>query len=416
MTDIIFRQVKIPGHLNQGLFDVSIRDGIIHKVCRGPCEIGHVEINGAGRWLLPGAVDMHVHLREPGAVYKEGIASGTRAALAGGITTVADMPNNTPPATTADTFLSKCALADHCEACDVKLYMALNADNVNEIEAVLGHPRFAGIKVFLGATTGNLLCHIDSVIRAAESLDALFVFHAESNRVLGDAAALYGPGSTAGDHLLLRPVEAALESVRDIVAAHRPGNRFHICHISTAAELALVSQKTGITCEATPHHLAFNAQHTAHLGNLGKMNPPLRNEADRAALTAALTNGQIDAVATDHAPHTLEEKAKPYPSAPAGVPGVDTMVAYILSLVQTRKIDMDRAVDLISTRPAALLGLHDRGRIEPGLRADMMLWDPESTWKVANDDIKSKCGWSPFSGMTLAGRPDIVCMQGKIVE
>lgn len=413
MKKLRFNNVKIPGQ--NDLTTVTAADGIISKI--GPAQVCFdcLDIDGRGWWLLPGAIDMHVHLREPGAEHKECIATGTRAAVKSGVTTVADMPNNNPAITTRKAFLDKCDLADRSALCDVRFFMALTPDNTDEIASVIGHARFAGIKVFLGATTGNLQCPVEAVIKASEILDTLFVFHAESNEVLNRTRKEHGPGQSAADHLTLRPVEAATESVASIVAAYRPGLRFHICHISTAAELKLISGHPGITCEASPHHLAMCADDTARLGNLGKMNPPLRLEADRKALLAAVNDGRVQSVATDHAPHLRNEKDVPYPDAPSGVPGLDTLVPFVLSLVQKDVMDINRAVEVMSSGPARLLGLDDRGCIRPGYRADFMLWDPDSTWNVVNSDIFSRCGWSPFSGMTLAGRPELVCYRGKIV-
>lgn len=416
MADIIFRDVHLPGRNFGQTVSVAIHDGFIDSVDTASVHFAKTEIDGKGRWLLPGAVDMHVHMREPGAVHKEDLASGTRAALKSGVTTVADMPNNTPAVTDAATFLDKCAIAETAGRCDVRLYMALTDDNIDEIEKVVGHPRFAGVKVFLGATTGNLLGSIESVRNAARRLETLFVFHAENNEILNAAAARHGPGLSAADHLELRPVEAAARSVSTIIDEFRPGYRFHVCHVTTAAELDLLAGCPHMTCEATPHHLALNADVTSRLGNLAKMNPPLRTEYDRATLFVAFQNGLINAVATDHAPHTLSEKNAPYSEAPAGVPGVDTMVAWVLSQVQKGYIDIPRAVELMSTGPARLLGLTDRGVVEPGMRADLMLWDPASHWMVSNADIRSKCGWTPFENMRLAGRPDVVVFNGIIVE
>jgi dihydroorotase len=417
MNDLIFKNVLIPRDGALRPSDVTINRGLIVNIdFSGSSSDGRQIVEGNGRLLLPGAVDMHVHLREPGGEHKEDIASGTMAARQGGVTTVADMPNNSPLTADEATFLKKAAIADATAACDVKLFIGLTGGNIPEIRKVIKHPRFAGIKVFLGATTGSLLCGLEALREAAAELDCLFAFHAESDDTLKKAGATHGPGLSAADHLKLRPVEAAVDAVCDIASVYRPGMRFHICHVSSADELAAIAANPGITCEVSPHHLAFSELATHDLGNLAKMNPPLRCESDRIAVMKALVEGRIDCIATDHAPHTLAEKARPYPEAPAGVPGLDTLVPYVLSLVQNGTISLETAMRLISTRPAQILGLTDRGEIREGLRADMFLWDPASTWHVNNQDIKSKCGWTPFAGMTLAGRPSCVCMNGQIVS
>lgn len=415
MPDLIFRNGILPEICDNAPHSVLVRDGIIQEIDPRDDSAQWTGIDCRGMLLLPGAIDMHVHFREPGATHKEDLASGAAAAASGGVTTVADMPNNTPAIVTAEAFLAKAALANRISSCDVKLYMGLAAGNLNEISEVCGHPGFAGVKVFLGATTGSLLCDLDTLRLAAARLDCLFVFHAESNTVLQRASAAFGPGQSASDHLSLRPVEAALSAVSDIASVYRPGMRFHICHVSTAAELEIIRATPGMTCEAAPHHLAFDASLADRLGDLAKMNPPLRAESDRAGLMSALRAGRIDCLATDHAPHTLEEKSRPWPQAPAGVPGVETLVPWTLGQVQAGSIPLSLAIALLSTNPARILGLSDRGSIRPGLRADIMVWDPRSRWTVAREDIRSKCGWSLFEGMELAGRPRHVCSNGKML-
>lgn len=415
MVDIVFRSAKVPDRAPEMPVDVLVSNGIFAAIGNIPALQGRLEIDCAGMWMLPGAIDMHVHFREPGATHKEDILSGTRAAVLGGVTTVADMPNNTPPIVTSRAFLEKAAMADANAMCDMKLYMGLTAENLDEIIAVADHRRFAGVKVFLGATTGSMLCDIDTVARAARRLDCLFVFHAESEALLRAAAAALGPGLSASDHLALRPVEAAVDAVRRVASIFRPGMRFHICHVSTTAELDIINRSGGITCETAPHYLAFSASMTDVAGNFAKMNPPLRDEADREALFKALIAGRIDCIATDHAPHLRDEKLRPWPGAPSGVPGVETLVPWTLRQVQLGHMSIQDAVRLLSTGPASILGLADRGRIQQGMRADLMLWDPESTWEVNNSDIASMCGWSLFDGMVLAGKPVHTCVAGKLL-
>ncbi len=415
MTKMLFRNAVVPEIDRERTFDISVHDGFIGETGRPRATADCVEFDCSGLWMLPGAIDMHVHFREPGATWKEDILSGACAAARGGVTTVADMPNNTPPTTTAAAFLDKARLADAATMCDVMLYMGLTADNLDDIRAVAGHPRFAGVKVFLGATTGSMLCGIDDVARAASELDCLFVFHAESDSVMRAAAAAHGPGTSAADHLALRPVAAAVDAVRAIASVYRPGMRFHVCHVSTDAELEIIRDSGGMTCEAAPHHLAFSEEMTRVAGDFAKMNPPLRLESDRAALYGSFAGGRIDCLATDHAPHLSDEKRRPWPAAPSGVPGVETLVPWTLRQVQEGRLDIVSAVGMLSSNPARVLGLNDRGRIESGLRADFMLWNPESTWLVGNADIASRCGWSLFDGCLLAGRPEHVWRGGKQV-
>ncbi len=415
MPDLVLKNVVVADTNYLSRVNVTVADGVVDSITPW-CEAGGPDgIDCGGAWLLPGAIDMHVHFREPGATHKEDIRSGSGAALRAGVTTVVDMPNNTPPIVNAKGFLEKADCVQASGMCDVLLYMALTSDNIGEIRKVSRHPTFAGVKVFLGATTGSMLCDIETVARAAAALDCLFVFHAESEDVLREAARAFGPGRSARDHLALRPVQAAVAAVRQIASIYRPGMRFHVCHVSTVSELEIIEAAGGITCEAAPHHLAFSDTMTATAGDFAKMNPPLRTEGDRAALFQALIDGRIDCLATDHAPHLPNEKTSPWPLAPSGVPGVDTLVPWTLKQVQDGRLGIADAVRLLSGGPARILGLKDRGRVEVGLRADLMVWDPESSWHVSNADIRSRCGWSLFDGMTLAGRPIHVCRGGKLV-
>lgn len=415
MPDLVLKNVVIPDTNDHSRVTVTVSDGVVSSIGPGCGGCGPDGIDCDGAWLLPGAIDMHVHFRDPGATHKEDIRSGSGAALRAGVTTVADMPNNTPPIISAGTFLEKADRVQASGMCDVFLYMALTSDNIDEIRKVSNHPAFAGVKVFLGATTGSMLCNIDTVARAAAALDCLFVFHAEAEDVMREAALAFGPGRSASGHLALRPVQAAVAAVRRIASVYRPGMRFHVCHVSTVAELEIIEAADGITCEAAPHHLAFSDAMTATAGDFAKMNPPLRTEADRAALFQALIDGRIDCLATDHAPHLPDEKTRPWPLAPSGVPGVDTLVPWTLKLVQDGILGVDDAVRLLSTGPARILGLKDRGRVEAGLRADLIVWHPESSWRVSNADIRSKCGWSLFDGMPLAGLPVHVIRKGELV-
>lgn len=415
MRDLVLKNVVIPDTEDLSPVNVTVAEGIVTSITPW-CEAANPDgINCDGAWLLPGAIDMHVHFREPGATHKEDIRSGSGAALRAGITTVVDMPNNTPPIISAKAFLEKVGCVQASGLCDVLLYMALTADNIDEIRQVSHHPAFAGVKVFLGATTGSMLCGIDTVARAAAMLDCLFVFHAEDEDVMRQAALGFGPGRSARDHLTLRPVQAAVTAVRQIASVYRPGMRFHVCHVSTVSELQIIEASGGITCEAAPHHLAFSDAMTSTACDFAKMNPPLRTEADRAALFQALIDGRIDCLATDHAPHLPDEKTRPWPLAPSGVPGVDTLVPWTLKQVQDGLLGVADAVRLLSTGPARILGLTDRGRVQVGLRADLMVWHPESSWRVSNADIRSKCGWSLFDGMPLAGLPVHVMRKGELV-
>jgi len=417
MYDTIFKSATTVVDGEVVVRDVGVTSGRIEKIGTMEKESARREVPCEGRLLMPGAIDMHAHLREPGGTHKEDISSGTAAAVAAGVTTVLDMPNTNPPTTTVSALREKTAIAGRTAHCRIGFFMALTARNVDQLEQAASIPGFAGVKVYLGSTTGNiLLTDVDPLETALARVPALFAFHAELESVLQrhkDDVAL----PDARSHHVLRPPEAVTEGTRLVLEhASRPGLRLHLCHVSTAGELEVLDDTptaSEVTCEVTPHHLRFTHEDAARLDNRIKVNPPVQGKADRKALRAALADGRIQAVATDHAPHTLEEKNRPYPSAPSGVPGLDIMVPWVLRLVQEGKLTIQRAFEVLCSNPARIAGMDDRGRIEEGLDADLALWDLDSTWKVERSDINSRCGWSPFEGDTLAARPLGVWVQGE---
>lgn len=414
---LVFRNVRLPGTNDESGRDVLVEEGRFRRIDRSVHSRKPVpEVDARGAWLLPGAVDMHVHLRDPGLTHKEDLESGTRAAVTGGVTTVCDMPNTVPPTLGAEDLRAKHARAREVARCEVLFYLGLGQDNQDQIARCLDEPSFAGVKVFLGATTGDLLSGDRALDRAVDRFPCLFVFHAEDEAVLREARRGLRPDSTAADHHLLRPPEAVVQGALRVAALWRPGRRLHLCHLSSERELEVLRDHPGLTGEVTPHHLWFTAEDTAAQGNWLKVNPPVRLAGDREALRRALADGTIAAVATDHAPHTPEEKALPYDQAPSGIPGLETSVPAILRLVQRGLLSLDRAVEVLSTAPARLLGLGDRGAVAEGLRADCFLWDPEGIWVPAAGDLVGRCPCSPFLGSTLASRPLATWVAGSLVH
>lgn len=411
--DIIFRSATIPASQGVRIVDIAVSHGLIERIEPSIGRRGSIEVNCEGLTLLPGAIDMHVHLREPGATHKEDIRSGTSAAVAGGVTTVIEMPNTSPPTTTVEELDRKVAIAKEASLCNISFYMALTDNNLAEIERAIGHPGFAGVKVYLGSTTGDILLKDMSVLdRAVSSLPTLFVFHAELERFITRSE--WGIPD-ASLHHVIRPEEAVVEGALLVAElASSPERRLHLCHVSSASELAVISDTKWLTCEVTPHHLYFTVNDTARMGNLLKVNPPLRYEKDLQALRAALANGRISAVASDHAPHTLDEKRRPYKDAPSGVPGLDTIVPSVLRLVQSGELTLFRAVEVLAANPARIVGLKNKGCIEEGADADIALYDLSASW-TPTSDIRSRCGWTPFLHVPLGPRPLAVWIKGQRV-
>jgi len=361
--------------------------------------------------VLPGAIDMHVHFREPGATHKEDLASGSAAALSAGITTVADMPNNDPPIYTFEALAHKRQLVQEKAVCNVLLYMGFNGENLEEIKKAQaqGWRDFAGVKLYMSHSTGVEAAQNLEAIEDLLQLGLFIIVHSEDERIIRQHMDTYKEDEDPSVHSLINSPESAFEATRKILhLAKKYGTRLHITHVSTKAEADEIAKfKSGgmITADATPHHLFLNETAYASLENFVKMNPPLRHEADREGLWEALRTGTIDCVATDHAPHTRAEKEVPYSQAPAGVPGVETMLPLLLNAVTHGELNLQDVVRITSKKPADILALPNKGRIEEGADADLVIVDMNLTKKVGADGYKSKCGWSPFEGKELTGWP-----------
>ena len=417
MLDIVFKQACIVEGDNVAVRDVGVRGSKIEVVAPAISQQGKYEIDCTGLYLLPGAIDIHVHLREPGMTNKEDIESGTRAGALSGVTTCFDMPNTIPPTTTFERFLEKVAIARKKAWCNVKFFMALaGAENLKEIEKASKHEAFAGVKVFLGSTTASLLLSDIKVLeKAVRELDVFFAFHSEVESHISNPA---DDRMDASMHHILRPTKAVVEGLRLILElAEKSQARLHVCHVSSKDEVLMLKdfRASRLSAEVTPHHLFFTCEDTKRLGNLLKANPPVRTKEDRDALISALKEGIFSAIASDHAPHLLKEKAMPYHKAPSGVPGLDTTVPFALRLVQENVITVSEAQYLLSTGPAKVARLYSKGSVLEGFDADLILCDLKATWEVKDKDILSRCGWTPFSS-TLGPKPLKVFIMGNEVS
>ncbi len=375
---------------------------------------------GAPRWdasglvILPGLIDAHVHVREPGATAKEDWESASRAALAGGVTTILDMPNNDPPTIDAGRVREKLDLAKRSSVCDFGVYLGATASNVG-LAARLSK-EIVGLKIYLGSTTGSLL--LDDWRLLYEHLRATpatmpVVVHAEDEECLKVFA-----GSSVDDHDRNRPGLCAELAVAHIIAAARAAGRgAHVAHVSTPAELRAIAAARAVvpdlTCEVCPHHLFLTADDAARLGGWGKVNPPLRPAADVLDLWTEL--GTVDLVATDHAPHTLQEKGQSFADAPSGFPGLETMLSLLLLGVKHGRVGLPRVASLTSAGPARLFRLQGKGVLAAGYDADIVAVDPAAQWQVEGHRLQTKSRWSPFDGWRLPGRPVSVWRRGEHV-
>ncbi len=361
-------------------------------------------IDATGLHLLPGMIDTHVHFREPGAEYKEGIASGSRACAKGGVTTFLEMPNTNPATTTREALHAKLELASRESIVNYGFYLGATPDNLEELKQATRTP---GIKLFLGSSTGNLLVDgQDALERIFAETTLPICAHCEDEAIINRNAALYPDQSDPAVHSKIRTTEAAVEAVRRAVAlAQRHNHPLQVAHVSSGDEVELIAAAAGlVTAEACPHHLLLNVDDYPRLGTLAKMNPSLKTADDNRRLWKALLDGSIQAVVTDHAPHLLEEKSRPYPEAPAGVPSVENSLSLMLDQVNRGRCTLENVVQWMSTASADIWGLVGKGRIAVGADADLVLVDMDREFVIRNEDQQTRCGWSPWNGQRLVGQ------------
>ena len=390
--------------------DVLIRNGIIEKLgaslsCSERCE----EIAGDGLHLLPGVIDDQVHFREPGLTHKATIATESRAAVAGGTTSFMEMPNTNPPALTLEILEQKYAIAAAGSPANYSFFMGVSNDNAEEVLKANQFKRsISGVKIFMGSSTGNML--VDNYLtleRIFSGTELLIATHCEDEKVIAANKEKYPDADAASFHPLIRDEEACFQSsFAAVQLAHKHNTRLHILHISTAKELQLFSNmlplaEKRITNEVCVHHLHFTADDYATQGNLIKCNPAIKAPANKAALWEALLDDRLDIIATDHAPHTWEEKQQPYQKAPSGVPLVQHSLLLMLQYAQLGKISLQKVVQKMSHAPADCFRIKNKGYIREGYDADLVLVDLNKPYTVTAENILYKCGWSPFLGHTF---------------
>lgn len=372
------------------------------------------QIDALGMLILPGLIDVHVHVREPGATEKEDWLTATRAALAGGVTTILDMPNNDPPTTSRERVREKMALAAERAVCDYGVYLGATAENVGLAGEMTG--TIAGLKIYLGSTTGGLLTDDWSLLYRhlrATPATVPVVVHAEDEQCLRAFA-----GASPVDHNANRPPICAELAVDHVIAAARAAGRgAHIAHVSTPQEVTLIAAARahvpGLTCEVCPHHLFLTADDAIRLGGWGKVNPPLRPASMVAHLWQMLP--KVDLVATDHAPHTPLQKRGGDAPAPAGFPGLESLLPLLLLAVREGRLTLPRLVELTAAAPARLFHLAGKGSVAPGYDADLLLLDLAAETTVEPEDLQTKARATPFAGWTLPGRVRKLWRRGELV-
>lgn len=362
-----------------------------------------------GKWILPGAIDCHVHFREPGLTHKADIASENRAAVAGGVTSYLEMPNTKPPTTDQTALEEKYRLAAGKSLANYAFFPGATNDNIDWLRS-LDYSKVPGVKVFLGSSTGNMLVDSDKMLDEVFLLPAVIAVHSEDEAIIRRNAAewreKFGGSVPVSEHPNIRSREACVESTRKAIErAERLGTRLHITHITTADEAAMLSSKPlenkRITAEACLLHLWFTDEDYPRLGTRIKCNPAVKTAADREALREALRDGRIDIVATDHAPHAPEEKQGDALTAASGSPMVQFSLPAMLTLAQRGVFTKEEVVRFMAHNPATLYGIEKRGFIRPGYKADLVIVDPTRPTEITKETILSKCGWSPMEGESL---------------
>ena len=405
----IIRNATIVNEGRKFVGSVVIEDEMIQQVLEGDdsTQTYDVEIDATGLYLFPGVIDDHVHFREPGMTHKADIASESRTAAAGGVTSYMEMPNTNPPTTTLDRLEEKFQIAAHDSRVNYSFYFGATNDNVETIP-LLNRQRVPGVKVFMGSSTGNMLVdREESLYRIFATSPLLLMAHCESTSIIeANIRAFKKRYKGQNDfpvryHSRIRSVEACYESSSLAVQlAKETGARLHIAHVSTAKELELFERKPieekKITAEAVIAHLMFSTEDYDTLGTRIKCNPAVKTPEDRAALREALTNGLIDVVATDHAPHLESEKLGGALRAASGMPMIQFSLVSMLELSEMEVLPIERIPDLMSHNPAKLFHIEKRGFIRPGYYADLVLVDPDANWQVREGRYYTKCGWTPM--------------------
>jgi dihydroorotase len=416
--DLILRGGIVVNQAGEGVRDIGVTGGRIAAIgdLRGASAGETIEAKGLH--VLPGVIDTQVHFREPGLTQKEDLETGSRSAVLGGVTAVFEMPNTNPTTTSAPALADKLARGHHRMHCDFAFYMGGTRENTRELPELERLPGCAGVKVFLGSSTGSLLVEDDEGLRQIlKAIRRRAAFHSEDEyrlRERKDQRIANDPRS----HPVWRDETVALQCTQRLVAlARETGRRVHVLHITTAQEIAyLAAHRDVASVEVTPHHLTLAAPECyERLGTLAQMNPPVRDASHRAALWRGIDQGIVDVLGSDHAPHTRAEKAKPYPDSPSGMTGVQTLVPLMLDHVNAGKLSLQRFVDLTSAGPNRLFGIAGKGRIAVGYDADFTVVDLKRRATITDAGVGSRAGWTPYDGVTVTGWPVGTVVRGQRV-
>ncbi|HVI28911.1 dihydroorotase [Hansschlegelia sp.] len=415
--DLILRGGVVVNQDGEHRADIGVRGGriaLIGDLARA--DAGEI-VDCAGLHLLPGVIDTQVHFREPGATHKEDLETGSRAAVLGGVTAVFEMPNTNPLTVTAEALADKLARAKGRMHCDHAFFVGGTHENARDVAELERLPGAAGIKIFMGSSTGSLLVSDDAgVSEILKRTRRRVSVHSEDEPRLSERKDLRVAGDPSS-HPVWRDAEAAMKCTRRLTKiAREHGAKVHVLHVSTAEEMRyLAGFKDVATVETTPHHLTMGSDAYARLGTRAQMNPPVRDDAHRAGIWWGLSQGVVDVLGSDHAPHTPEEKDRPYPESPSGMTGVQTLVPIMLDHVAAGRLSLARFVDLTSAGPARIFGIARKGRIAVGYDADLTIVDLKRRETITNQWIGSRSQWTPYDDLEVTGWPVATVIRGRQV-
>ncbi len=398
--------------------NLGLSQGKIASLSVSPTDTGDQVFDLTGLHILPGVIDSQVHFREPGMTHKEDLESGTRSALLGGVTSIFEMPNTIPSTTTEDHFKDKLSRAFNRAHCHYAFFVGGSPENIEQLAHLENLDHCSGIKIFLGSSFGNLLVDEDAVFeKILQSGRRRVIIHSEDEKRLRERKQIAVDAAHPRAHCIWRDEESALISTQKSIRLAKKYNRpVHILHVSSREEMEFLSQHKDIaTVEILPQYLTFSAPECYEkFGTLAQQNPPIRDQRHFEYLWKAVNNGTVDIIGSDHAPHTLEEKAKPYPQSPSGTPGVQTLLPVMLNHVHHQRLSLEKLTELITENPRRIFGLKNKGRIAVGYDADLTIVDLKMTKEITREWIASKSKWSIFEGMQVTGWPMKVFLNGQL--
>ena len=416
--DLIVRGGEAVTPSGRSRADIGVRGGKIAAIGDLDASAAAEVFEAAGLTVLPGIIDTQVHFREPGMEWKEDLETGSRSAVLGGVTSVFEMPNTRPTTTNEAALQDKLARARGRMHCDHAFYVGATHENAGDLGELERLPGCCGVKVFMGASTGDLLIPDDAGVEAVlRAIRRRAAFHSEDEARLAERRPLAREGDWTS-HPEVRDVEAAVRSTRRLLAmAERLGKRVHVLHVTTAEEVDIIAAHRAVaTMEANPQHLTFTAPDIyLRLKGYAQMNPPIREARHQQGLWRGIRQGVVDVIGTDHAPHTREEKEKPYPASPSGMPGVQTLVPVMLTHVAQGRLTLERFVDLTAHGPQRVFGIADKGRLAVGYDADLTVVDLNARRTIRDEDMANRSGWTPFNGFEAQGWPLATIIRGRII-